>query len=99
MVPVNGTSGFSVLESIMRSDLGYSLRRLAADPVFTVVAVLALAIGIGGNTALFAAVNVILLRTLPFDHPDTLVEIDQPRRELPLDELSQSRTLAGAAAF
>ncbi len=55
--------------------LRYSLRSLARNPAFSTVIVLLLAFGIGANTLIFTAVDVLLLRDLPVDHPEQLVRM------------------------
>ncbi|HEX6217254.1 MAG TPA: ABC transporter permease, partial [Vicinamibacterales bacterium] len=62
------------IEMILQ-DLKHAIRALRARPGFTTVAVLTLAIGIGGTTAIFGAVNAVLLRPLPYPSPDQLMRV------------------------
>jgi predicted permease len=62
----------------LRRDFAFALRSLGKHPQFTIAVVLVLAIGIGGNTAIFTLVDALLLRTLPVPHPEQLVIIGDP---------------------
>jgi predicted permease len=63
------------LVDVLRQDLRFTFRMLRRDSVFTVVAVLILALGVGANIAVFSVVHTILLRPLPFRDPQQLVRI------------------------
>ncbi|HTL05619.1 MAG TPA: ABC transporter permease, partial [Gemmatimonadales bacterium] len=59
----------------MLQDIRYALRSLLRHRVFALTAILTLGLGIGANTAIFSAVNGVLLRPLPFPHPDRIITI------------------------
>ena len=59
------------------SDLGHSFRVLIANPGFTIVAVAALALGMGANTAIFSVVNAVLLAPLPYPGSGRIMRIDR----------------------
>jgi hypothetical protein len=62
--------------SSMFQDIRFAVRRLFTDRSFTLSAVVALALGIGANTAVFTIVNAVLRKSLPFSDPDRIVRIN-----------------------
>ena len=68
-------------------DVKYAFRMLARNPGFTCVAVLALALGVGANTAIFSVVHAVLLQPLPYKDSDRLVRV--------IENIPAERSLAG----
>jgi len=92
---------------VLIQDLRYGLRMLAKNPGFTAVAVIALALGIGANTAIFSVVNGVLLQPLPYHDPDRLMLLRETSPDFSsmsvaylnfVDWKDQNRSFAGLAA-
>ena len=66
--------GIYILESVVQ-DLRFGLRMLRKSPGFTAIAVFTLALGIGANTAVFSLINTVMLRFLPVQKPEELVQV------------------------
>ncbi len=94
--------------SALIQDLRYGLRMLAKNPGFAAVAVVALALGIGANTAIFSVVNGVLLQPLPYRDPDRLMRLSESSPNFGtmsvacpnfVDWKDQNRSFAGLASF
>ncbi|MGB7434346.1 MAG: ABC transporter permease [Candidatus Acidiferrum sp.] len=91
------------LEQLMQ-DIRFALRGLRKAPVFTVVAILTLAIGIGANTTIFSAINALLLRPLPYPDQGRLVRVSiydakYPRYDGPVSWTDVARWAAANQVF
>ena len=75
---------------ILWRDVSYGARMLWQKPVYSTIAILTLALGIGANTAIFSVVNTVLLEPLPFAEPDRLVALGQltARNRIALSQFS-----------
>ncbi len=91
------------------NDVRYSLRTMRGSRAFTLTAILTLAVGIGGNTAIFTVLRAVLLKPLAYRTPDRLVYLgaDHPRKNQldvqfqlsRLEHLRKARSFAGLGAF
>lgn len=94
MAGVPGMIAASIFDSIRRS-----LRSLRARPHFTAFAIVALGLGIGANCALFAVLNSLLMRPLPYADAHQIVEISGLRSSDAIQELNRAGSFNGVAAF
>lgn len=99
--------GWRFLEELGQ-DVRYTLRQFRKNVVFTLVLVATLSLGIGANTAIFTAINGVLLRPLPFPDPDRLVALSESRQDHPIATFSypnfqdlqrESRSFEAVAAW
>src|SRR6185437_12286016 len=74
--------GTSFIELTL-DDARYAFRQLVANPTFTLVMVLTLALSIGANSAIFSVINGVLLKRLPYAQPERLVRIFLSNNEYP----------------
>jgi putative ABC transport system permease protein len=70
---------------VLWKNLIYSVRMLLKKPGLTVVAIVAMGLGIGANTAIFSVVNTVLLQPLPYDQPEQLLRLATEQRNQALD--------------
>jgi putative ABC transport system permease protein len=101
-------SGVMMMSTLLH-DIRFALRQLRRSPGFTTAAVLTLAVGIGVTASLFSVLNGVLLRPLPFDQPDRLVQLysaypdDETRYPLSAPDFmsvrEEAESFTGVAAY
>src|SRR5215470_988412 len=78
------SNGLRFLETLLQ-DLRYALRMLRRNPGFAATVIILLALGIGANTAIFSAIDAVILRLLPVKDPQQLVMLEWTSHEFPQD--------------
>ena len=88
------------LPELIARDFGYALRTLRQNPAFAVTAVLTIALGIGGSTAIFSLIRGVLLKPLEYRDPDRLAQISSGATPVHFREIRESaRSFSGIGAF
>jgi putative ABC transport system permease protein len=75
----------------MLRNVRLALRGLAKSPVFSITVILTLALGIGANTAVFSAIDAVLLRPLPFPNSERIVSVAQVQAKMPQPQIAPAR--------
>jgi putative ABC transport system permease protein len=83
---------------MLRQDIRYAFRQFSRTPIVTATALLTIALGVGGSTAVFSVVYAVMLRPLPYPAPDRLVELfeDNPQANRPMFRVSTLNYLSWA---
>ncbi|MEB3323681.1 MAG: ABC transporter permease, partial [Synechococcaceae cyanobacterium] len=84
--------GIGLIEDL-KADARYTFRGLRRNPAFAIVAILTLALGIGGTTAIFGVLNGVVFRPLPFTEPERLVAVHHTMPGIGVDETPLSPAL------
>ncbi len=79
----------NILHDVLQ-DLRYTMRRLRSNPGFTLVSIATLALGLGATSAIFSVVNGVLLKPLPYTHPEQLVSLWMTEPQLKLTDLNMA---------
>ena len=90
-------------------DLRYAFRQMMKSPGFALVAIITLALGIGANTAVFSVIDAVMLRPLPYDRPESLIDAQSAGTQNPqassvsypdfFDWRAQNRTLEHLVSY